>query len=82
MTFSKSNDYLVFLTELKTKIYSSRIVASKTVNKELILLYWHIGKEFTERQEKLGWGKSVVEMLSKDLKKEFTNTDVFSTRNL
>ena len=41
-----------------------------------------IGKSIVEKQEKLGWGKSVVEQLSKDLKKEFTNTSGFSSNNL
>lgn len=77
-----SNDYINFLDELKNKILSSRISASKSVNKELILLYWNIGKEINERQEKLGWGKSIVELLSKDLNKEFSNLSGFSSRNL
>ncbi len=67
---------------MKNYIRNARIKVSKSVNKELIKLYWNLGKEITERQEKFGWGKSVVEMLSKDLKKEFNNTDGYSARNL
>jgi predicted nuclease of restriction endonuclease-like (RecB) superfamily len=82
MDIKKNSDYIDFFNELKDKIISSRISASKFVNKELILLYWNIGKEINQRQEKLGWGKSIVELLSKDLKKVFPNLSGFSTRNL
>lgn len=78
----KNSDYLSFLNELKNRILSSKISVVKSLNKELILLYWNIGKEITERQKRFGWGKSVVERLSKDLKTEFPNTDGFSARNL
>jgi hypothetical protein len=43
----------------------------KAVNKELIALYWDIGKTIVERQQGETWGKSVVEQLSKDLRAEF-----------
>jgi predicted nuclease of restriction endonuclease-like (RecB) superfamily len=52
------------------------------VNKELIQLYWDIGKMIVEKQEKLGWGKSVVETLASDLRKEFPEMMGFSSRNL
>jgi predicted nuclease of restriction endonuclease-like (RecB) superfamily len=54
----------------------------KVVNKEIIQLYLYIGKSITEKQEKAGWGKSVVENLSKDLQKEFPAVSGFSVRNI
>jgi predicted nuclease of restriction endonuclease-like (RecB) superfamily len=48
----------------------------------MINLYWHIGKTITQRQEVEGWGKSVVERLSKDLKDDFPNQAGFSSQNL
>jgi predicted nuclease of restriction endonuclease-like (RecB) superfamily len=68
------------LTEAKIK--SSRIQAYRRVNKEIILLYWDIGKKIVDRQEQFGWGKSVVEKLSTDLKKEFPGLSGYSARNL
>lgn len=79
---TKTNDYVEFLNVLKTRIKSARISAARVVNKELISLYWEIGKNIAEKQEQLGWGKAVVERLSHDLKKEFPGTAGFSTRNL
>lgn len=52
------------------------------VNKELISLYWEIGKGIVEKQEQLGWGKAVVERLSRDLMEEFPGTAGFSPQNL
>lgn len=62
-----SNEYSGFLAEIKEKVYQSQHEALKAVNKELIGLYWSIGQLIVERQKKYGWGKSVVDNLSKDL---------------
>ena len=54
----------------------------KAVNTELLALYTNIGKSIIEKQNLYGWGKSIVENLSKDLQKEFPGVNGFSTRNL
>jgi predicted nuclease of restriction endonuclease-like (RecB) superfamily len=77
-----AGDYMKFLNVLKDRIRSARISAARVVNKELILLYWEIGKGIVEKHEQLGWGKAVVEKLSFDLMEEFPGTAGFSARNL
>ena len=47
-----------------------------------IRLNWDIGRSIVEKQEELGWGKSVVETLSKDLQIEFPRTWGYSVQNL
>jgi len=74
--------YKDFLEEIKERIYQSQYRALKAVNKELIKLYWEIGASIIEKQEQYGWGKSVVENLSKDLQKEFPGVKGFSMQNL
>jgi hypothetical protein len=54
----------------------------KKVDTELIGLYWEIGDEIDRQQREKGWGKSIVEILSKELQKEFPGVQGFSTRNL
>ena len=76
------SDYLKFLKEIKGKIISARISAYRKLNKELIKLYWDIGENIVERQEKFGWGRSIVEKLSKDLISEFEGREGFSPNNL
>ena len=78
----QQSDYQVFVKEIKEKISQAQYQAMKAVNKELIRLYWDIGKAIVEKQEELGWGKSVVENLSKDLQYEFPGTKGFSVQNL
>lgn len=75
-------DYIKLFNEVKKQIISAKIRASKVVNNELVNLYWNLGKKITEKQETFGWGKSVVEMLSKDLESEFQNVRGYSARNL
>ena len=70
------------LTELKHRIHGAQYAALRAVNKELVALYWDIGKLINERQEAEGWGKSVVESLSADLRAEFGENSGFSVQNL
>ncbi len=81
-TFVKSADYAAWLGGLKSRIRSARISAARAVNRELILLYWDIGRGIVEKQEDLGWGKSVVEQLALDLRSEFPGMKGFSANNL
>ena len=74
--------YGTLLTELKTRIHTAQYAALRAVNKELIALYWDIGKLIEERQKTEGWGKAVVERLSADLRAEFGEKSGFSGRNL
>jgi predicted nuclease of restriction endonuclease-like (RecB) superfamily len=71
-----------FLRELKERIYSSQITAVLSVNRELVLLYWQIGREILTRQQQQGWGAKVIERLAKDLKAAFPDRSGFSARNL
>lgn len=66
-----SPEYLDFRNEITSRIRSAQYEALKAVNKEMIALYWEIGRRITEQQAALGWGKSVVENLSRDIQKEF-----------
>jgi len=74
--------YLNFLQDIKNRIMSARINAFRSVNRELICLYWDIGRGIVEKQKELGWGQSVVELLSKDIRKDLPGITGFSARNL
>jgi len=76
------DDYAVLLTEVKERVRSAQYEALKAVNKELVALYWDIGKLIVERQDREGWGKSVVERLANDLQNEFPGIRGFSIQNL
>lgn len=77
-----SEQYKDFLALVKARIQSAQLRALRSVNKELIDLYWEIGKIIVEKQSELGWGKSVVQNLAKDLQTEFDQIRGFSTSNL
>ena len=77
-----SPEYLNFKNEITARIRSAQYEALKAVNKEMIALYWEVGKRITEQQTALGWGKSVVENLSRDIQKEFPGIKGFSARNI
>ena len=76
------NHYIKFFTDIKERIHQSQYEALKTVNKKLIQLYWDVGRMIVEKQHKLGWGRSVVEQLSKDIKEVYPGIQGFSISNL
>lgn len=82
MAFSPLDGYDDFLRELKERIRGAQIKAALSVNRELVLLYWHIGREILARQQQQGWGTKVIERLAKDLKAAFPDMKGFSARNL
>lgn len=75
-------DYKKFIASLKSKIRSAQIKGAVAVNKELIKLYWDIGKDIIEKQEQAGWGSKVLERVAKDLQNEFPGIEGFSRRNM
>lgn len=74
--------YAPLLADLKARVRSAQLKAAVSVNRELILLYWHIGREILRCQHEQGWGAKVVDRLSLDLRTEFPDLGGFSTRNL
>ena len=74
--------YKSFIVALKKKIYSAKSEAILSANRLMIGLYFEIGKEIVSNQQAQGWGKSVVEQMSKDLKEEFGEKSGYSVSNL
>lgn len=74
--------YTDWLTDLKTRIHSAQQRAALSVNRELILLYWQIGRDILERQAQQGWGANVIARLSHDLRNALPNMKGFSRANL
>ena len=79
---SRVTTYATFLKELKTRIATAHVAAARAVNRELILLYWDIGRGIVEKQEAEGWGEAVVERLARDLRRAFPDMRGFSAQNL
>jgi len=77
-----SNEYSEWLKSLKEQISQSQMKASLSVNAELILLYWEMGRQIVEKQTNSAWGSGFIERLSVDLKKEFPGMNGFSRTNL
>ncbi len=74
--------YPEFLADLKTRIRFAQVKAALSANRELILLYWDIGRRILERQQDEGCGTKVIDRLSADLRKAFPDIKGFSPRNI
>lgn len=74
--------YADWLAELKTRIHTAQQRATLAVNRELVGLYWRIGRDILDRQAAQGWGAKVIERLAHDLRTAFPEMKGFSPRNL
>ena len=74
--------YADWLAELKARIHGAQQRAALAVNRELVLLYWQIGRDILTRQAQQGWGAKVIERLSQDLRTAFPEMKGFSRANL
>lgn len=74
--------YADWLADLKTRIHSAQQRATLAVNRELVLLYWQIGRDILARQASQGWGAKVIERLAHDLRNAFPDMKGFSRANL
>lgn len=74
--------YAAILAGLKDQIRAARLKAGLAVNRELILLYWRMGRQILEQQRLEGWGSKVIDRLSSDLRREFPEMKGLSPRNL
>ena len=74
--------YEPLLNEIKELIHKKQYDVLKVINAETINLYWEIGEEIYRQQQQKGWGKSIVEVLSTELQKEFPGAKGYSAANL
>jgi predicted nuclease of restriction endonuclease-like (RecB) superfamily len=78
----KLSEYSDWLRDLKQQIKTGQIKAALSVNSQMIMLYWDLGRQIAEKQEKSQWGSGFIEQLSKDLREEFPEMKGFSYDNL
>jgi predicted nuclease of restriction endonuclease-like (RecB) superfamily len=76
------DDYQDLLKVLKERVRGTRAQAVRSVNSQLIGLYWSIGRDILQRQDAEGWGSGVNARLGEDLRAEFPEMKGFSRRNL
>lgn len=74
--------YGELLDDLKARIHAARVRAALAVNRELVGLYWQIGRVILTRQTAAGWGAKVVDRLAADLRSEFPDMGGLSRSNL
>lgn len=80
--FAAPAGYRDFLRDLKDRIRRSQVRAAQAASRELLQLHFSIGRDIVLRQERDGWGSSVIERLARDLHAEFPGVAGLSARNL
>ena len=76
------SEYRDWLRDLKQQIKTGQMKAVLSVNSQMIMLYWDMGRQIAEKQEHARWGSGFIEQLSKDLREEFPEDKGFSAYNL
>jgi len=74
--------YAELLEQLKVRVRSAQVRAARAANTEVLALYWSIGRDILDRQDRLGWGGKVVDRLATDLRAAFPDQRGWSRRNL
>lgn len=74
--------YANWLAELKNRIHTAQQRATLAVNRELVTLYWQIGRDILIRQAEQGWGAKVIDRLAHDLRTAFPDMKGFSRAKL
>ena len=67
---------------IENLIDTAKLKTAISVNMGTLSLYWNIGKSILQKQEQEGWGKQVIEQLSKDLISRYPDDRGYSIRNL
>ena len=75
-------EYISLLSQIKSRIKVSQIKATLSINAEMLYSYWFTGKSIIYMLDQKGWGKKIIQQLSKDLKASFPNEQGYSVRNL
>ena len=74
--------YHELLQDLKGRIRAAQMQAAFAVNRELVLLYWSIGRDLSHRFATEEWGGKIIDRLARDLQTELPGVEGFSPRNL
>ena len=82
MNTNVPSNYNTILAQIKERIAYAQVKTATASNKQMLLLYWQIGNEIIEQQNKQGWGAKVIDSLSKDIRSEFPKVKGFSSRNI
>ena len=82
MNIENNDLYINLIKGIKEQIRNSQQKAILAINRELLILYWNIGRVILDAQEKEGWGAKVIDNISKEIKVEFHDLKGFSSRNL
>jgi len=82
MSANLSADYPHLLEDIKARIRTAQVRANLAVNRELILLYWEIGRLIAGRQQRAGWGAGVIPRLARDLRNDLPDVKGFSEHNI
>lgn len=75
-------NYTTCLPQLKQRVQAAQQRAVRSVNSELVLLYWQIGRDILDRQQAQSWCAKVNDRLAKDLHSAFRDMKRFSRSNL
>lgn len=75
-------DFFDWIAILKAKIQSARNKLAFSINSQVLELYWEIGRDISDKQQKSGWGSNFVEKIAEELKQDFPEIKGFSRRNI
>jgi hypothetical protein len=79
---SATAGYRELIERIQQRVRESQARAVRTLNAELVMLYWSIGRDILVAQAASGWGDDVVGRIAEDLRATTGGARGFSRRNV
>lgn len=77
-----NKDYISWLNDIKSRFRSAQAKAMVRVNRDMLDLYWSIGRDLVEMKAEQNWGAGVVKQFSLDMRNAFPGETGFSISNV
>lgn len=77
-----NTEFKKWIQQLKSTVAATRNTIAFSLNSQVLALYWEIGKQIAEKQNKSAWGSCLVETVANELHVNFPEIKGFSRRNV
>lgn len=82
IAIKSDKEYREWVAELSQRYQKCQIKAASSVNREMLLFYWTLGRDVAKMKAKSRWGSGFLRQLSSDLKHALPNVKGLSFTNL
>jgi len=76
------NNYKTWISDLVQRFRNGQVQAIIRVNQEMLLFYWHLGKDISELDMEQKYGKGIIRTISEDLREQLPEIKGLTEKNI